>query len=68
MYQLTRGQWDAISPDYKREHDGKYYFLAVDLDTHAAHEEEVCLVDVPIVEDHAIPDYYRDTWPLDPRD
>lgn len=66
MYHLTRGQWDTLSPDYKREHDGRLWFLAVDLDTHRAEEVEVVIVDVPVVPD--VPDHYQGTWPLDPRD
>lgn len=66
MYQLTRGQWDTLSPDYKSEHDGRYWFLEVNLETHAAQEVEVEIVEVPA--EVPVPAHYQATWPLDPRD
>lgn len=64
-YQLTRGQWDAISPDYRREIDGHKYFLDVNPDTLMTSLVDVEIVDVPVPQ--PAPKYYRD-WPIDPRD
>jgi len=61
---LTQGQWDTISPDYKRIVDGQKKVLSVN-DDMSTHLEDVEIVDIPPIV--CIPEHYRH-WPSDPRD
>jgi hypothetical protein len=65
MYHLTPAQWRLIDPAYQVEFEGRLFFRDFDL-TMTQHLVEVELTDTP--PEPAVPEHYRDLWPLDPRD
>jgi len=66
MYCITRAQWDLIDPICKIEtKDGQLFFRETTDDGEQIAVPVTLSENPPPVD---VPSYYRDMWPLDPRD